>query len=66
MIREYLDEGNTPDAPGNFPAWLYKRQDVYAFQADGTCIDIGTPENYKDVCERFDTLWKSRKPLSEE
>jgi len=66
LIREYLDEGNTPDAPGNFPAWLYKRQDVYAFQADGTCIDIGTPENYKDVCERFDTLWKSRKPLSEE
>ncbi|MBN1775516.1 MAG: nucleotidyltransferase family protein [Clostridiales bacterium] len=66
LIREYLDEGNTPDAPGNFPAWLYKRQDVYAYQADGTCIDIGTPENYRDVCERFDALWKSRKPLFEE
>ncbi len=66
LIREYLNEGNTPDAPGNFPAWLYKRQDVYAYQADGTCIDIGTPENYRDVCERFDALWKSRKPLSEE
>ncbi len=66
LIREYLDEGNTPDAPGNFPAWLYKRQDVYAYRADGTCIDIGTPENYRDVCERFDTLWKSRKPLVDE
>lgn len=66
LIREYLDEGNTPDAPGNFPAWLYKRQDVFAYRADGTCIDIGTPENYRDVCERFDTLWKSRKPLFEE
>ncbi len=65
-IREYLDEGNTPDAPGNFPAWLYKQQDVYAFQADGTCIDIGTPENYRDVCERFAALWASRKPLGNE
>lgn len=63
LIREYLDEGNTPDAPGNFPSWLYKRQDVYAFRADGTCIDIGTPENYRDVCERFPDLWASRRAL---
>lgn len=55
-IREYLDEGNTPDAPGNFPSWLYTRQDVYAFKAPGTCIDIGTPENYRDVCENFETI----------
>ena len=53
MIRQYLDEGNTPDAPGNFPSWLYTRKDVYAFRAPGTCIDIGTPENYKDVCENY-------------
>lgn len=53
LIRQYLDEGNTPDAPGNFPSWLYKRQDVYAYRAKGTCIDIGTPENYKDVCDHY-------------
>ncbi|NLW88740.1 MAG: nucleotidyltransferase family protein [Clostridiaceae bacterium] len=65
-IREYLDEGNTPDAPGNFPAWLYGKTDVFAFRAEGTCIDIGTPENYRDVCERFESLWSSRKPLVSE
>lgn len=53
MIRQYLDEGNTPDAPGNFPSWLYTRKDVLAYRAPGICIDIGTPENYKDVCENY-------------
>ncbi len=65
LIETYLAEGNTPDAPGNFPSWLYKRQDVYAFVADGTCIDIGTPENYQDVSEHFADLWKTRKSLPE-
>jgi len=53
MIRQYLDEGNTPDAPGHFPSWLYTRKDVYVYRAPGTCIDIGTPENYKDVCDNY-------------
>lgn len=56
LIRQYLDEGNTPDAPGNFPSWLYTRQDVYAFRAQGTCIDIGTPENYQDVCDHYEEI----------
>ena len=53
LFRQYLDEGNTPDAPGNFPSWLYTRKDVYAFRAPGTCVDIGTPENYKEVCDNY-------------
>ena len=53
LIKEYLDEGNTPDAPGNFPSWLYKRQPVKAFLFDGECIDIGTPESYAEVQETF-------------
>lgn len=61
LIRKYLDDGNTPDAPGNFPSWLYTRQDVYAYLADGNCIDIGTPENYRDVNENFQVLWSGRK-----
>ena len=63
LFREYLTGGNTPDAPGHFPAWLYLRKDVYAFSAEGTCIDIGTPENYADVNLRFPELWATRKPL---
>jgi len=63
LIRKYLEEGNTPDAPGHFPSWLYTRRDVFAYLADGNCIDIGTPENYKDVTENFPKLWSGRKAL---
>lgn len=25
MIKEYIAEGGSPDAPGNFPSWLYRK-----------------------------------------
>ena len=53
MFREYLDAGNKPDAPGNFPAWLYKQKEVYAYTFDGECYDVGTPESYREVCEMY-------------
>jgi len=52
-LEEYLAEGNNPDAPGNFPAWLCKRQPVYAYEFNGTCFDIGTPEAYSEVQELY-------------
>jgi len=30
LFADYLEEGNNPDAPGNFIAWLCRRKDVYA------------------------------------
>ena len=54
MFREYLESGNNPDAPGNFPAWLYKRKDVYAYTFSGECYDIGTPESYREVCRMYE------------
>lgn len=53
MIKAYLDQGNTPDAPGHFPAWLYVRKSVLAFLFDGECVDIGTPESYEEVQHSF-------------
>jgi len=53
LIKEYLDQGNTPDAPGNFPAWLYVRKPVSAYLFDGECIDIGTPESYEEAQHSF-------------
>lgn len=53
LFTQYLLEGNKPDAPGHFPAWLYKRKDVYAFFFEGECFDIGTHESYREVQERF-------------
>ncbi|MBQ2967677.1 MAG: nucleotidyltransferase family protein [Clostridia bacterium] len=53
MIKQYLEEGNNPDAPGFFPSWLYKKQPVYAYTFDGECYDIGTHESYAEVQEIF-------------
>ena len=54
LIREYLDSGNDPDAPGHFPEWLYKIKEVRAFVYGGECVDIGTLKMYKEVCEAWD------------
>ncbi len=54
LFAAYLAEGNQPDAPGNFPAWLYRRREVYAYTFAGECYDIGTPESYREVCALYD------------
>lgn len=54
MFKEYIAEGGSPDAPGNFPSWLYKKIPVYAFKGDGSCIDIGTVENYEKTCKEYE------------
>ena len=53
MIKQYLNEGGNPDAPGFFPSWLHKQKDVFAYVFDGECYDIGTPKSYKEVNEIF-------------
>ena len=54
LFDTYLAEGNSPDAPGNFPSWLYKRMPIYAFKGNGDCIDIGTLENYEATCKEYE------------
>ncbi len=41
LIPTYLEEGNPPDQPGNYVAWLHKREPVYAYRFDGEWYDIG-------------------------
>ena len=53
LFAEYLAAGNKPDAPGNFPAWLYLQKEVYAYTFEGECYDIGTPDSYREVCEIY-------------
>ena len=53
LFKVYLDEGNPKDAPGNFPAWLCKKKHVAAYIFDGECYDVGTPEAYYNVCEKY-------------
>ena len=40
-VPEYLDDGNPPDQPGNYIAWLHKRAPVYAYRLPGEWYDIG-------------------------
>ena len=44
-IAEYLAQGNSPDAPGNFAVWLSAREPVYAYVTEQPCYDIGTHES---------------------
>ena len=44
LVSTYLAEGGTPDAPGNFLAWLHKREPVYGYTFDGSWLDIGNHE----------------------
>lgn len=53
LIKKYLDEGNNPDAPGNFIPWLIKHKPVYAYTPDGIRIDIGTIKSYNEAQEMF-------------
>ncbi|MEJ6951743.1 nucleotidyltransferase family protein [Natronospora cellulosivora (SeqCode)] len=53
LIKQYLDEGNNPDAPGNFVPWLITKKDVYTFKFDGYWYDIGTKESYEEVQSIF-------------
>ena len=49
LIKEYLQQNNDPDAPGNLIPWLLKKKDIYAFKFMGLRYDIGTVEKYKEV-----------------
>jgi glucose-1-phosphate thymidylyltransferase len=41
LVSTYLAEGNPPDQPGNFVAWLHRREPVYAYRFSGEWYDIG-------------------------
>ncbi|MDQ0253082.1 glucose-1-phosphate thymidylyltransferase [Evansella vedderi] len=53
LFKEYLEEGNNPDAPGHFIPWLIGRKPVYAYKFKGLRYDIGTLESYQKVQELF-------------
>ena len=49
LLGTYLEEGNNPDAPGNFIPWLLRRKEVYAYFFQGKRYDIGTPESLEEA-----------------
>ncbi|MCL1997330.1 MAG: nucleotidyltransferase family protein [Turicibacter sp.] len=54
LFKDYINEGNSYDAPGYFLQWLYKRKDVYAYIMNGECYDIGTVAAYEELKNRLE------------
>jgi glucose-1-phosphate thymidylyltransferase len=60
LIPRYLEEGNPPDAPGNFIAWLHFRAPVYGYSFTADWLDIGNKEQLLEA----DNLMRSRQGLA--
>jgi glucose-1-phosphate thymidylyltransferase len=53
LVELYLEEGNPPDQPGNFVAWLYPRAPVYAYRFPGEWHDIGDRDQLLEADNRI-------------
>jgi len=53
LVERYLGEGNPPDQPGNFVAWLHPRAPVYAYRFAGGWYDIGDAEQLLEADNRM-------------
>ena len=49
-FKEYLKDGNNPDAPGYFIQHLIKKHEVHGIKPQGKWYDIGTLDAYNKVC----------------
>lgn len=56
LVDRYLEEGNVPDQPGRFVAWLQEREPVYAYPFEGTWADIGDPAQLLEADNRLRRL----------
>ncbi len=60
-LDQYLSEGNDPDEPGRFIAWLHKREPVYGYPFASHVLDIGNPQLFAEankIQRRSDTRRK--------
>ena len=59
LVPRYLEEGNSPDQPGRFVAWLQAREPVYGYRFAGEWLDIGDRDQLREADERA-RAWRSR------
>jgi glucose-1-phosphate thymidylyltransferase len=52
-VERYLEEGNSPDQPGRFVAWLVPRAPVYGYRFEGEWRDIGDAEQLLEADNRL-------------
>ena len=56
LVDTYLDEGNQPDQPGHFIAWLYRRAPVFGFRIPGGWYDVGDAAQLLEADNRLREL----------
>jgi glucose-1-phosphate thymidylyltransferase len=56
LVERYLEDGNPPDQPGNFIAWLYPRAPVYAYAFAGGWYDVGDAAQLLEADNRLRAL----------
>lgn len=61
LMSEYINSGGSTDAPGNYIAWLCKRDSVFGFTFSGKWYDIGNYEIYQKANRDFSVLKKGEK-----
>jgi glucose-1-phosphate thymidylyltransferase len=59
LLQEYLEGGNSADAPGRFPEWLVHRAPVYGYAFEGLWMDIGD----RDQLRTADNLLREQRGL---
>jgi len=53
LLHAYLADGNPPDQPGNFIAWLQTRAPVYGYRFRGEWVDIGNHAQLLEADNRY-------------
>ena len=51
LVRKYLDEGNSKDAPGYYLQWLHRQIPVFGHILQGEWYDIGDLDSYRQADE---------------
>jgi glucose-1-phosphate thymidylyltransferase len=46
LVRQYLDQGNSKDAPGYYLQWLHRQVPVFGHVLEGEWYDIGDLDSY--------------------
>ena len=59
LLGRYLEEGNSPDAPGSFIAWLHTHAPVFGWRFAGDWFDIGDHGQLLVA----DNVWRARRGL---
>lgn len=49
LFDEYIKNGQSSDAPGNYIRWLYKKDKVFTFIFEGNWYDIGDVATYEKL-----------------